>query len=75
MNIARKIEILEQVAAGRSSQKVTVFFKNGDIAKMPLAEIIPMLHEDHGISSLKDDSPGNGYLVELVNDLLSHEDE
>lgn len=76
MNTLKRLNYLERMIDGLHREALTVYFDNGDVARMPLGEVIPLLQQDAGISRVSDNgTDGNGVLCDLINNLLEDGNE
>lgn len=70
MSIIKRLDHLEGLIEGLHRADVTVRFNSGDVAQMPLADVIPLLQQGSGITRVTDTGNGNGAICDLINDML-----
>lgn len=76
MNTLKRLDHLERLIDALHREGITVYFDTGDVAQMPVKDLIPLLQQETGITHVSDNGTnGNGVIVDLINDLLEDENE
>ena len=73
MNIASRIQQIEQILQKRGNESVLVTFRDGGSRRMKAADLIPMLREPDVDSIISVDGTGggaSGLLIELERGLI-----
>lgn len=73
MNYEKRINELERLSEIYFGNRVTVVFRNGERKLMPIDVLIHEIQSNSEIISVEGWSAGNGFLPDLIDDMLKGE--